>query len=212
MSTKNLKQNLSQKFKNCNSATIYAEPFDLLQGIGIFYKLNIKKIYVKCDATGEVVKKQYWDDSTKNIANELKEKLIITKGGWYLIGALVLFVLFSIPYAFFQGRIQGENYVAKSNDEKRVLRTALNKGDLVRTTNTIYKIESVNDKTMKITKSSILETDHMNENIDPSKYGNDTFKDTLIISRSSFIRSGMLNQKLEEEFGGEYILQILDNK
>jgi len=74
-----LKQKLVQKFDNCNEATVYAKSHDLLGGIGIYYKLNIKKIIVLCNNTEKIINKKHWNKETQDIANTLKEQLILKK-------------------------------------------------------------------------------------------------------------------------------------
>jgi len=210
-----LKQKLTQKFDNCNEATIYVKSHDLLAGIGVFYKLNIKKTTVLCNETQKIINKKHWNKETQDIANTLKEQLILKKGGWYFMLILVLVGLFSAIFAIYQGTVETEiynkSYISKSRVEKQALRAKMNKGDFMRTLNNIYTITLVEENSITVSKSTVKPIANVNKEITASLYKNSFSKTSEIkINRKSFIENGSVNTNFESVIGGDNVFQILD--
>jgi len=211
-----LKKTLQQKFDQCNDATLVVGQRDFVGGLFILFKLNVKTITVKCSATGKEIDKRYWNEQTKAEAEKLSSQYKISKTGWYVLYSLftigILFVLGTIFYAWDTGAKHKETYRGKTNDEKIVLRKKLDTGDLVKTFTGVYKIVSTDNSKIMVKKSNIaVPMSEINELIDQDVFTESTFTSNIIeVNRKSFIKNGMINKKLDDEYGGDPIADILD--
>jgi len=211
-----LKKILQQKFDQCNEATLSVSQRDMVGGLFIFFALHVKSITVKCNATGNKIPKQDWNAQTKAEADKLSSQYKVSKTGWrILISFFVIgisFVLFSVFYVWDKGNKHKQTYRGKSNEEKIQLRKNLDTGDLVKSFSAVYKIETISDSKVTVRKSSIpVSTSSINDLIDEKKYAENTFTSDIIeINKTSFIKIGMVNKKLNDEYGGEPIADILD--
>jgi len=214
--TKLLEKTLQQKFDKCNEATLFVSQRDMVGGAFIFFALNVKSITVKCNATGNEIPKRHWNEQTKADADKLSSQYKVSKTGWrILISFFVIgisFVLFSVFYAWNKGNKHKQTYRGKTEEEKIRLRKNLDTGDLVKSFSAVYKIETISDSKVTVRKSSIpVSMSSINDLIDEEKYAKNTFTSDIIeINKTSFINIGMVNKKLNDEYGGEPIADILD--
>ncbi len=211
-----LKKALQQKFGQCNEATLVVGQRDFVGGLFLLFRLNVKTITVECSQTGNEIDKRYWNEQTKAEADKLSSQYKVSKTGWYILYSLftigVLFVLGTIFYAWNTGTKYNETYRGKTNDEKIALRKKLDAGDLVKTFTSVYKIVATENDRIIVKKSNIaVPMSDINELIDEDVFTENTFTSDLIeVNRLSFIKTGMINEKLDDDYGGEPISDILN--
>jgi len=129
--------------------------------------------------------------------------------------AVGIIVLLSILYYVMETKKQYlESYMGKTEKQQREIRKNLNSGDLVMTlTGVVYKIESLNDTIMKVTKSNIpVSNSNIYKPIDEEVHLESSFdaNTLIVINRISFLKYGLVNENLNHEYGNVSIYQVLD--
>ena len=188
----------------------------MVGGALIFFALNVKSVTVKCNATGNKIPKRDWNEQTNAEAEKLSSQYKVSKTGWrifisiFVIG--ISFVLFTFFYAWNKGNEYKKTYRGKSDEETIQLRKNLDTGDLIKSFRAVYKIETISDSKITVRKSSIpVSMSSINDLIDEEKYSENTFtSDVIEINKQSFIKRGMINKNLNDQYGGEPIMDILD--
>jgi len=211
-----LQQPIDQIFKGCkdnSNATLF-----VMQRDTRFLFIPIKKKYteVRCNLTGKKIPKRKWNEQTKKAAKDLLAQHKVSKTGWYIL-MLILFItiggfLYSIYSIVMSSPKFNNNFALKTATEKNILLAKLGEGDLIKTTDYVYKIQHISKKQVTVIKSTVANSANGKYSdpyspIDESKLN---FNKTtpININPSAFWEHQTINPK--SEYGGELIMQILN--
>lgn len=212
-----MEKSLEQKFNNCDEATLVIGQKDLVGGAFIIFGLNVKTTKVICNTSGDEIHKRNWNAQTIADADALSNEYKVSKGGWYFLLSFALFTLFLVGYGAISGIVAtneyNKTYKSKTREEKKELLSKLDAGDLIRSISAVYRIENKEGNELIVRKSSITE-DIMNINnpIIEEDYPDTSFvsNEAVKINMVSFLNNTSINTDLEDEYGGEGIVDILD--
>ncbi len=207
---------INQTFERCKegNATLYVMQRDS----GFLFLLTLRKKYaeVRCNLTGKKIPKRKWNDQTKATATALLAQHKISKTGWcilyFLLAGLITFMTYVVYSEIESSNRYNATFVSKTDSEKNILLSKLGKGDLIKTTNFVYKIKSISKAHITLVKSSVVNSPN-GEYVDPyilideSKHAFNS-ESQISINPSAFWKHHMINRK--SEYGGELIIQILN--
>lgn len=207
---------IHQSFDGCkenSSATLY-----VMQRDTGFLLLTVRKKYteVRCNLTGRKIRKRKWNDQTKATAKELLTQHKISKTGWYIFLFLVLSVftlLFYVIYSEFESSNRyNAAFSSKTDSEKNRLLSKLGEGDLIKTTDFLYKITNISKRNITVIKSSVANAQNGKYSdpyspINESKHSFNS-KSQISVNPNAFWKYHTISQN--GEYGGELIFQILN--
>jgi len=211
-----LQKPINQSFNGCkenSKATLYVMQRDT--GF-LFIPVKKKYVEVRCDLTGKKIGKRKWNDQTKTAAKDLLAQHKVSKIGWYILLFLVLSTVGMFLYSIFSILMSSPRFNTtfglKTATEKTVLLSKLGEGDLIKTTDFVYKIKSISKDHITVIKSSVANAPNGEyvdpySSIDESKH---TFnsESQINIDPNAFWKHQSVN--LNSEYGGELIFNILD--
>ncbi|GEM_PF-6460598 len=207
---------INQIFEGCkeiSKATLY-----VMQRDTSFLFIPVKKKYaeVRCDLTGKKIQKRKWNEQTKTAAKELLAQHKVSKTGWYILLFLALSAVGMFLYAIFSIIMSSPRFnttfALKTATEKNILLSKLGEGDLIKTTDFVYKIKSISKEHITVVKSSVANSPN-GEYVDPynpideSKHSFNS-KSEISINPNAFWQQHSVNPN--SEYGGELIFNILD--
>ena len=210
-----LEKLISQTFDRCkenSKATLY-----VMQRDTGFLFIPVKKKYaeVRCNLTGRKIPKRKWDAQTKSAAKELLAQHKVSKTGLYILYFLLLFTVGMFLYSIFSIIMSSPRFNTtfglKTATEKNILLSKLGKGDLIKTTNFVYKIKSISKEHITVVKSSVPNSPN-GEYVDPyspideSKHSFNSESQISINPNAFWQRQTVQNG----ESVGELIFNILD--
>jgi len=206
---------IHQSFDGCkenSKATLY-----VMQRDTSFLFIPVKKKYVevRCDLTGKKIGKRKWNAQTKTAAKELLAQHKVSKTGWYILLFLLLSTVGMFLYSIFSILMSSPRFNTtfglKTATEKNILLSKLGEGDLIKTTNFVYKIKSISKEHITVVKSSVANSPN-GEYVDPyipideSKHSFNSASEISINPSAFWQRQTVQNG----ESVGELIFNILD--
>ncbi|UOB16627.1 hypothetical protein [Abyssalbus ytuae] len=173
-----------------------------------FFPFPKKVAQLICLDTGKKIKKSQWSPEIKAAALGMKSNHSVPMWGYYTFTVLALAVFIGVPVGFMNElkntKQYRQSFVGQSIEQKKLLLQNLNTGDLVATTNNVYRIKNVNAKNVILqTSKNPAEEDIF------KKLTNETYPETsftgkeLSIPVSKFV-NGMISNT-------EMIINILNN-
>jgi len=207
---------INQIFDGCkekSKATLYVMQRDVK-----FFFMPVRKKYaeVRCNLTGKKIPKRKWNAQTKTAAKDLLAQHKISKIGLYILYFLLLstvgMFLYSIFYIIMSSPRFNTTFGLKTATEKNILLSKLGKGDLLKTTDYVYKIQHISKEQITVIKSSVSNSPNGEYSdpyspIDESKHSFNS-ESQISINPSAFWQRQTINPN--SEYGGELIMQILN--
>ncbi len=205
---------IHQIFNVCKegSATLFVRQRDVR-----FFFLPVRKKYaeVRCNLTGKKIRKRKWNAQTKSAAKELLAQHKVSKTGLYILYFLVLFTVGMFLYSIFSILMSSPKFNTtfglKTATEKNILLSKLGEGDLIKTTNFVYKIKSISKEHITVVKSSVANSTN-GEYVDPYSPINESKHSFNSASEISINPSAFWERQTVQngESAGELIFNILD--
>ena len=184
---------IQQDFDKCKGegATLYVKRVDVVAFI--FVRLARKRAEVRCNATGKNIPKRHWNEETQKEAKELLVQHKTPVWGYYVFGGIILALIFSAAYFLYQDSVSRERYqnsfIAKSSQERKAIISKLGAGDFVEILGKVYKIESIDDKTVALIESDVPK-DYV-DNINPDLHPDSSFKKTFKLKKEDFVNENI---------------------
>ncbi len=206
-----LQKPINQSFDGCkdnSKATLY-----VMQRDTGFLFIPIKKKYaeVRCDLTGRKIRKRKWNAQTKTAAKDLLAQHKVSKTGWYILLLILFGTVGMFLYSIYSIIMPSPHFGLKTAAEKTVLLSKLGEGDLIKTTDFVYKIKSISKEHITVIKSSVANSPN-GEYVDPyipideSKHSFNSASEISINPNAFWERQTVQNG----ESVGELIFNILD--
>jgi hypothetical protein len=207
---------INQSFDGCkenSKATLY-----VMQRDTGFMFIPVKKKYaeVRCDLTGKKIRKRKWNDQTKTAVKDLLAQHKVSKTGWYILLFLLLSTVGMFLYSIFSIIMSSPRFNTtfglKTATEKTELLSKLGEGDLIKTTDFVYKITSISKDHITVIKSSVANASN-GEYVDPyspideNKHSFNS-ESEININPNAFWQQHSVNPN--SDYGGELIFNILD--
>ncbi len=193
--------------KNCSSGKVLLQlkRRDVKASFFLFPKKVTELI---CIDTGKRIKKSDWTTEIKETAEELKKNLKVPTWGYWSFGIIALSVLLAVPIGFYSeiksNEVYQESFMAKSNQEKKIVLEKLDTGDLIATMNKVYKIQAVDAKSIVLLESRNPAPESFTEGLTNEAFPQTSFTNTQLEVPKTVFLNGMISNS-------DMILNVLDN-
>ena len=199
-----LEEKVEQQFQKCGNfgATMQLRRADILALI--FVRLATKGVIIYCNETEKKIHKKQWNEATRLQAKNLLKQHKTPKLGFYLLGLISIALVVSFWWVELGSKTSYYNtFLEKTVEQTEQILSQLDKNDLIKATDGVYRISGINNDTIILEKSAVKVLSFETP-INPNNYPDDTFLFTVKIKRDLFA-FGLLTT-----INGDPISTILD--
>ena len=201
-------RNFNLKTGECQSGKVTLQL--IRRDVRVSFFLFPKKVtQAICEDTHKKIKKSQWSSEMVAASADMKANLNVPMWGIWTFGAIALIVFLGVPIGFYlsiKDQIHTENnFISQNAQQRKYLLQALEKGDLVATSDKVYMISEIDDEYVTLIESVIpaLRNNHL-EKLTNNMYPKVSFRGKQIkVNKLIFATSRTSNNT--------HIINILDN-
>ena len=201
-------RNFNLKNGKCQSGKVILQL--IRRDVRISFFLFPKKVtQAICEDTHKKIKKSQWSSEVIAASAGMKANLKVPMWGFYTFGAIALIVFLAVPIGFYisvKDQIRTDkNFISENVQQRKYRLQALEKGDLVATSDKVYMISKIDNEYVTLIESVIpaLKNNHI-EKLTNDMYPKESFTGKEIkVHKLIFVTSRTGNNA--------HIINILDN-
>lgn len=206
-----LEKEISQSFDKCKNsgATLFVRRRDVF--LWIVVKYATKMAVIRCNATGKRIRKKHWNEETKAEAEQLLSEHKAPVLGKYIfftfLAIITTVLIVSIMQQISQTKDYNASFIAKPEADKKAILSQLDSNDLIFINDAIYRIETIGDDSIIISKSNIPLTGEMGpyKEIQADLYPDSSFDKKYEVDKQGFYNSIVIINN-----SSHLIMQVLD--